>query len=64
MIELKTHDPPQKRWGMDEKTWVAFSSVIAAIILTGTKLVVGIWSHSLVSFPKPFIPLLILLRLR
>jgi len=47
MIELKTHDPPQKRWGMDEKTWVAFTSVIVAIILTGTKLVVGIWSHSL-----------------
>lgn len=47
MIELKTHDSPKKRWGMDEKTWVAFSSVIAAMVLTGTKVVVGIWSHSL-----------------
>ncbi len=32
---------------MDEKTWVAFSSVIAAIFLTGIKLVVGVWSNSL-----------------
>ena len=33
--------------GMDEKTWVAFTSVIAALILTGTKLIVGVWSNSL-----------------
>lgn len=32
---------------MDEKTQVAFTSVVAAIVLTLTKLVVGIWSGSL-----------------
>ena len=34
-------------WEMDEKIYAAFSSVIAAIILTVTKLIVGIWSGSL-----------------
>ncbi len=34
-------------WKTDEKTHAAFSSVIAAIILTLTKLIVGIWSGSL-----------------
>ncbi len=47
MLELKNHKSTDKTWGMNEKTWVAFSSVIAAIILTGTKLVIGIWSNSL-----------------
>lgn len=32
---------------MDEKQWVAFTSVIAAIILTTTKLIVGLWTNSL-----------------
>jgi len=47
MLELQTPKDAKTVWGMSEKTWVAFSSVIAAIILTGTKLVVGIWSNSL-----------------
>ncbi len=34
-------------FGMNEKTWVAFSSVIAAIILTVTKLVVGLMTNSI-----------------
>ncbi|MHA2252534.1 MAG: cation diffusion facilitator family transporter, partial [Candidatus Kariarchaeaceae archaeon] len=34
-------------FGMDERVWVAFSSVIAAVFLTGIKLVVGIWTGSL-----------------
>ena len=37
----------KKIWGMDEKTQVALTSVIAAICLTLTKLIVGIWSGSL-----------------
>lgn len=32
---------------MDEKSWVAFTSVIAAIILTVTKLIVGIMTNSI-----------------
>ena len=35
------------RFGMDEKQWVAFTSVIAAIVLTITKLAVGLWTNSL-----------------
>ncbi|MFW9831020.1 MAG: cation diffusion facilitator family transporter [Candidatus Thorarchaeota archaeon] len=35
------------RFGMDEKQWVAFTSVVAAIVLTITKLVVGLWTNSL-----------------
>jgi cation diffusion facilitator family transporter len=35
------------RFGMDEKQWVALTSVIAAIALTITKLVVGLWTNSL-----------------
>jgi cation diffusion facilitator family transporter len=34
-------------WKMDEKSYAAFSSVVAAIILTITKLIVGVWSGSL-----------------
>ena len=34
-------------WEMDEKTYAAFSSVVAAIILTVVKLIVGVWSGSL-----------------
>ncbi|MFX0181650.1 MAG: cation diffusion facilitator family transporter [Candidatus Hodarchaeota archaeon] len=34
-------------WKMDEKSYAAFSSIIAAIFLTITKLIVGIWSGSL-----------------
>ncbi|MFX0126086.1 MAG: cation diffusion facilitator family transporter, partial [Candidatus Hodarchaeota archaeon] len=34
-------------WKMDEKTYAAFSSIIAAIFLTITKLLVGIWSGSI-----------------
>ncbi|MHA1966742.1 MAG: cation diffusion facilitator family transporter [Candidatus Hodarchaeales archaeon] len=37
----------KKIWGLDEKTHAALTSVIAAIILTLTKLIVGIWSGSL-----------------
>ncbi len=47
MKTQKTHDSTKMVLGMDEKTWVAFSSVIAAIFLTGIKLVVGVWSNSL-----------------
>jgi cation diffusion facilitator family transporter len=32
---------------MDEKTYAAFSSVIAAVFLTFIKLIVGLWSGSL-----------------
>jgi len=34
-------------WRTDEKTYAAFSSVVAAIVLTLTKFIVGIWSGSL-----------------
>ena len=42
---MSTEEP--YRWGMDEKQWVAFTSVIAAIVLTVMKLVVGLWTNSL-----------------
>ncbi len=35
------------RFGMDEKQWVAFTSVIAAFVLTLSKLLVGLWTNSL-----------------
>lgn len=37
----------RRRLGMDEKRWVAFTSVIAAIALTVVKLVVGLMTNSL-----------------
>ncbi|MFX1319829.1 MAG: cation diffusion facilitator family transporter, partial [Promethearchaeota archaeon] len=42
---MSTDEP--YRWGMDEKQWIALTSVIAAIVLTITKLVVGLWTNSL-----------------
>lgn len=47
MEESITTTTDQYRVGMDEKQWIAFTSVIAAIILTITKLVVGFWTNSL-----------------
>lgn len=47
MTEAIPSSQGQHRFGMDEKQWVAFTSVIAAIVLTVTKLVVGIWTNSL-----------------
>lgn len=47
MLMAKTEKNDDIIRGVSEKTWIAFSSVIAAIILTGTKLGFGIWSNSL-----------------
>ena len=47
MAESVPSSKEHHRFGMDEKQWVAFTSVIAAIVLTITKLVVGIWTNSL-----------------
>ncbi len=47
MAESVPSSKKQHRFGMDEKQWVAFTSVIAAIVLTITKLAVGIWTNSL-----------------
>lgn len=47
MVEPSSFSEEHYRFGMDEKQWVAFSSVIAAIVLTITKLVVGLWTNSL-----------------
>ncbi|MFX0079329.1 MAG: cation diffusion facilitator family transporter [Candidatus Hermodarchaeota archaeon] len=47
MAETVSPSEEHYRFGMDEKQWVAFTSVIAAIVLTITKLAVGIWTNSL-----------------
>lgn len=47
MIDSTPSSKEHFRFGMDEKQWVAFTSVIAAIVLTITKLVVGFWTNSL-----------------
>jgi cation diffusion facilitator family transporter len=47
MEESITPTDDRYHFGMDEKQWVAFTSVIAAIFLTVTKLIVGFWTNSL-----------------
>jgi cation diffusion facilitator family transporter len=47
MAESISSPEQYDRFGMDEKQWVAFTSVIAAIVLTITKLIVGLWTNSL-----------------
>ncbi|MDO8124001.1 MAG: cation diffusion facilitator family transporter [Candidatus Hermodarchaeota archaeon] len=47
MTELIPSSEKHYRFGMDEKQWVALTSVIAAIVLTITKLAVGLWTNSL-----------------
>ncbi len=47
MVEPTSLSEEHHRFGMDEKQWVAFTSVIAAIVLTITKLAVGFWTNSL-----------------
>lgn len=47
MVDPTSSTKEYLRFGMDEKQWVALTSVIAAIVLTVTKLVVGLWTNSL-----------------
>lgn len=47
MVDPAPSSEEHYRFGMDEKQWVAFTSVIAAIVLTITKLVVGLWTNSI-----------------
>ncbi len=47
MVESTPSSEQHLRFGMDEKQWVAFTSVIAAIVLTISKLIVGLWTNSL-----------------